>query len=213
MIPHPDFEDATNSSKVAPKSIAELDYRAGQILDTLEELGLTDNTIVVFVADHGDNLGSHGMFNKGELIEEAVRVPLIFSVPTRIDPCVNRGQVAQTIDVMPSLLDIACIGNPGDHLQGRNLAPIIRGERETLDENFAVIETMGQLGLRTPQNLYGTGFNEELRTPQTTNICLFDLSTDPYEFNNLAGTPAVAEREATMHQQLMDWDCSTAWLS
>ncbi len=83
-----------------------VDDMVGRLMDGLRQNGLHDNTIVVFTSDHGDNLGSHHRFNKGLLIEESIRIPFIFHAPRRWQAAVNHSQVAQLVDIMPTVLDV-----------------------------------------------------------------------------------------------------------
>ena len=82
-----------------------VDDMVGRLMAGLRANGLLDNTIVVFTSDHGDNLGSHHRFNKGLLIEESIRIPMIFHAPWLWEAGVNSSQVAQIVDVMPTVLE------------------------------------------------------------------------------------------------------------
>ena len=175
----------------------------------LEAHRLAEDTIVVFASDHGDNLGSHHAFNKGLLIEESIRVPLIFW--GGLEPQANTAQVAQRIDIMPTLLE-QCGAEVPDTVQGRALGPILRGERETLDKNGAFIETsQGAIGLRTPDHLYGMQLEKDLRTISDDGKCLYDLNADPYELHNLMGS-ADSGLESELRQRLQTWNAQTPWL-
>ena len=186
-----------------------VDDTVGRLMANLEAHGLAEDTIVVFASDHGDNLGSHHAFNKGLLIEESIRVPLIFW--GGLAPQANTAQVAQLIDIMPTLLD-QCGAEVPNTVQGRALGPILRGERETLDKNGAFIETsQGAVGLRTPDHLYGMQLEKDLRTISNSGKCLYDLAADPYEQRNLAGD-ANPGLEADFAQQLEQWNAQTPWL-
>ena len=111
MIPHPDFADATDSNKVAPKAIAELDHRAGQVLDLLEELGIADDTIVVWASDNaagtllGETGGSagywKGLFGGGW--EGSIRTPAIARWPSHIAAGRVTDEIVATYDWMPTL--------------------------------------------------------------------------------------------------------------
>lgn len=186
-----------------------VDDTLGRLMANLEAHGLAEDTIVVFASDHGDNLGSHHQFNKGLLIEESIRVPLIFW--GGLSPQVNRSQVAQLIDIMPTLLDFCGAEIPAS-VQGRALGPILRGEAEALVENSAFIEThAGAIGLRTPTHLYGMQLEEDLRTISDEGQCFYDLAADPYEQQNLAGhTESTLEIE--LAQRLTEWNAQTPWL-
>ena len=81
-------------------------------MDALEENGIADNTILFFTSDHGDNLGSHGYFNKGLLIEESIRVPMICHWLAALAPQHNTTQAASIVDVMPTLLGLGGLALP-----------------------------------------------------------------------------------------------------
>lgn len=109
-----------------------------------------DRTLILFASDHGDNLGSHGRFNKQLLIEESIRIPFIVWAPSLIEPARNRNQVAQIIDVMPTLLNFCGLAIP-ESVQGRSLMPVLKSECSILPgENVAYIETSaGFIGIRS----------------------------------------------------------------
>jgi arylsulfatase A-like enzyme len=190
-----------------------VDDLLGELMRTLEENGIADNTIVVLAADHGDMLGSHHLYNKGYLWEESIRVPLIFRYPRGVNPSVNRTQVASIIDVMPTVLDVCGLPVP-KLVQGQSLLPLLRQERESLDKDFQMIETAGfHIGVRTPSHMYGM----ELDKVKPLNVAddrlyFFDLTDDPFELNNLAGTEEQSHLAEELRQRLTRWNKSTPWL-
>jgi arylsulfatase A-like enzyme len=186
-----------------------VDDTVGRLMANLRAQSLAEDTIVVFVSDHGDNLGSHHQFNKSLLIEESIRVPMIFW--GGLDPQANTAQVAELIDVMPTLLQCCDVDVPAT-VQGQSLAPILRGEQQTLAQNGAFIETdKGAIGLRTPTHLYGIQLQEDRRAISDIGSCLYDLEADPYQQKNLAGI-SQQSLEEELAQQLRQWNTSTPWL-
>ena len=98
--------------------ISELDHNIGRILDNLEKLSLTENTIVVFTSDHGEWLGEHLRYSNGYPGHDCVTfLPLIIRYPRKIAKGKNVTQIVEGIDVVPSLLDYSGIPIP-QHLQG-----------------------------------------------------------------------------------------------
>lgn len=189
-----------------------VDDTVGRLMAALEANGLAHNTIVVFLSDHGDNLGSHHAFNKDTLMEESIRVPMIFHAPGRWTPCVNHTQVAQIIDIMPTLLDI-CKGESPAGVQGRSLAPILEGRAALVDDGMALVETSrGQIGIRTTTHLYGVQLASDLRTLADDRLCFYDLLEDPYEMEDLAQTDRQAALAAMLRERLVGWNQSTPWL-
>ena len=104
--------------------ISLMDDAIGRILDTLEETGLSEKTIVVFLSDHGDYMGDHGFLGKGFHYDCVIRTPLIFAGPNikqqRID------EMESVLDVAPTLLDIAGIDEP-EGTQGISLKDVLAG--------------------------------------------------------------------------------------
>jgi len=212
-------------------AVTATDDLVGELMQGISENGLEENTIVVFLSDHGENLGSHHRFNKGLLIEESIRIPLIVRWPGRLKPSSNEEHVASTVDIMPTLLDLCGIGVPG-HVQGRSLRPLLERRRTSLDGNFAFIETPSfQIGIRTPRHLYGITLRRPERVLSDSRLYytvgdrgkgkpaisddrfqFFDLKEDPYEMNNLAGTDQQADTAAGLRQRLVEWHRATPWL-
>ena len=83
-----------------------VDDTVGRMLAALDAAGLAEDTIVVFTSDHGDNLGSHGLVQKGSPNEESIRIPLLVRWPGRT-PRSEPAQVASLVDLAPTLLSLA----------------------------------------------------------------------------------------------------------
>jgi arylsulfatase A-like enzyme len=185
-------------------------------LNHLEQLGLAENTLVVFTSDHGDNLGSHGLFNKDCLYEEAIRIPMMFRLPGTLGPVRNTKHIAQLIDLMPTILDLAGLPCP-DTVQGRSLAPVMNSAEAALDDNVAFIECdsgiLGRctVGVRTPTHTFGRWLAEDGRTI-AEDWALFDLAADPYQQTNLLDSPAHADLIAELHDHVGDLHAALPWL-
>ncbi|HUX55656.1 MAG TPA: sulfatase-like hydrolase/transferase [Bacteroidales bacterium] len=166
--------------------VTEIDEWVGKILDKLDQLKLTDNTLVVFVSDHGEMLGAHGMRGKFCFYEESVRVPFIISYPGIIKAGLRINTPVSTLNIFPTILDYAGVKNlPSD---GYSLRPVIEGEAPKYD--FAVSEwtwknsNVPSLMIRTQ----GWKLMTTHRSGGKDVEALFDLKNDPYEMNNLLGT-------------------------
>ena len=194
----------------------------GELLETLDETGIADNTIVVLSSDHGELLGNHGTYNKDRLYEEAIRVPMIYRYPNGFRPAESDKQVASNVDVAPTVLEACGIPVP-DHMQGQSLLPILRGERQSLQRDYAFVEAAGyqgisyampysMMGIRTPSHKYGIEVEEDDRTIRNDAAVFHDLRSDPYELDNLAGKPEQAEVASHLRRTLVDWHRSTDWL-
>ena len=171
-------------------SVSFMDEQLGRLLDALERLGLSDDTIVVFTSDHGFNLGEHTSWQKTSLWEESVRVPLIISVPGMRHPGAHSDAVVELLDLYPTLAELGGLGSQAPAiLQGESLVPLLESPADTDPDGTAyTITSGGGASLRTGRwryNRWGEdahGNNEEL----------YDHDNDPMEFKNLARDPAHA---------------------
>ena len=189
-----------------------MDDMVGRLFRALEENGLDDNTIILFCADHGDNLGSFGYWNKSMLIEESIRIPMIVSWPDVIAAQKNDEQIAQTIDIMPTLLDLSGIDIP-DSVQGKSLADVLRGESKSLPENYAFVETNEyKIGIRTPVYLYAMEISKEDKQVIDDSLYFYDLEQDPYQKKNLAKSHADTLPATRLKNRLLEWNRKTPWL-
>jgi arylsulfatase A-like enzyme len=191
--------------------ISWVDDCIGRMLAALDRTGLAETTIVVFTADHGDYLGSHGRVQKGDLHEESVRIPLLVRWPTVLRPQALSGQVAALVDLAPTLLDLIRVEIP-KHMHGRSLAPALRGEGEHVLEDGAIIETGSGVGIRTANHLYGLPFQPENRQLALQPHYFFDLHADPYQLHNLAGSGEHPEVAQALDARLRQWDERTPWM-
>ena len=178
-----------------------LDETVGDLLALLERDGFLDNTIIVYTTDHGEMAGEHGQWWKSSYYEAAARVPLIVwdnqlqqSHGARVTAPVELN------DLFPTLCTRAGIPIP-EGLDGANLTNLMSGNAEGW-RNTAITEywsnqTTGPMRmLRTPRHKY-------VAFPEHESI-LFDLETDPDEFENLTGQAEYSELEAFLHEQLMN---------
>lgn len=101
------------AERVAPQyftAVQEIDAQVGRLVATLEELGVREDTVVVFTSDHGDQLGSHGRFGKNVPLEESMRIPLIISQPGRV-PTGQGPAMLGSLDLAPTLLGLVGLGD------------------------------------------------------------------------------------------------------
>lgn len=162
-----------------------------RIVDRLDEVGLADNTVVIWTSDHGDALASHGgMFDKGSFMtEEIVRIPLAIRLPNgqQARPIVDA--LVNTTDIVPTIMELSGtqLRNEAD---GTSLVPLCNGkgdQRETM-----LIESYGQ-GYRDKQRSRTLVTSRYKYTVYEEDICeLYDLENDPYELNNLRDSCSVA---------------------
>lgn len=168
--------------------ISSLDYQIGRILTALRELGELENTIIIFTADHGLALGSHGLFGKQSLYEHSMKSPLLFA-----GPGIPRGQseaLVYLFDIYPTALDLIGAKMP-DGLDGKSLVPIMRGRQTAVHDALF-------LAYKDVQRAVRKGDWKLIRYPKVDYTQLFDLRSDPDELKNLAADPAQADRVRDM---------------
>lgn len=189
------------------------DHIVGELVKELKEKGLYENTLILFTSDHGDMLGSHGLYNKEQLYEESIRVPLLIKA-SDIKPGVNTEQIAQMIDIMPTLLDYMGIAVP-QHTDGQSLMPILRGHAQTLEKNVAFIECNNyKMGIRTPKYTYGIQVDPNTMDVKDDALQFHDLVNDPYQQNDLSENrpDALNATAEALRDRVITWHKETPWL-
>jgi arylsulfatase A-like enzyme len=168
--------------------ITQIDDNIGRLLKKLNELGLTDKTVVIFTSDHGDMQGSHGLNRINIFYEEATRVPLIVKVPGGPKDIVS-DELVSSVNLFPSILDYA--GLPKEKsAEGTSFAPLTMGKNRKLAE--AVFSEGGDVPkseggpskekwFMVRQGKYKLAVMQDNFQPTH----LFDLENDPYEMKNL----------------------------
>ena len=168
-----------------------IDKQVGRMVAALEETGQLENTIVIFMSDHGEMLGDHGLFLKGpHFYDEAVRVPLIISWKDRFAADLRADCLMELIDITPTLLEAAEIDVPKT-IQGRSLMPILLSQREAGHHRDYVFSEY--YNAWTHKHSYAS----MLRTREEKIVVyhgtdqgeLYDLKNDPDEFENLWNSP------------------------
>lgn len=203
-------------------SAAFMDACAGMVLDSLERNGLADNTLVVFIGDHGYSLGHHGRIEKHCFYEPAVRSPLIIRHPA-LRPALRKGPkstsaLVEFIDIYPTIAEACGLELPPG-IEGRSLLPLLSGDaaahREfafseyTENEEAMVRDGRWKLiyttGARERQDGYRTG-----RPLPGRSLSLYDTEKDPDEFRNLARAtehePRVRRMLSMMRDRLLEVD-------
>ena len=190
-------------------SVTWVDDLLGEMVRSLKENGIYENTIIVFCSDHGDLLGSHHLWDKARLYEEAIRVPMIYSWPGRLKPGANNTRVTSIIDIMPTLLDL-CGGEVPDGIQGASVASLLNGQNDSIEDNCAFVETAyGDIGIRTQTHMYGAKLSLDDKRVENEEWMFFDLIQDPYQQHNLAKTDTQAAIKDVLKKRLMQWNHDT----
>ena len=170
-------------------SVQFMDKQVGRVLDELDRLGLRDSTAVVFTSDHGYHLGEHTFWQKTNLHEEVIRVPLMISAPG-YDPG-RTNSIAELIDLYPTLINLLGLSKP-EPLQGKNLVPILESPDATVKK--------GALSFHNGYSWRTTNWHLMRYRDGTTE--LYDMQEDPDEFNNLANAPSHASTLLSLQEDL-----------
>lgn len=193
--------------------IENLDRNLGRLLDGLVENRLAEDTIVLFLSDHGELGGSHGLLGKAEPWEESIGVPLVaWSANPGLVPGGRRvAAPVGTEDLFPTLVGLAGgIASPAG--PALDLAPVIRGEATDVERDGVLLEFVAEVrperawfdatwrGVRTRRHKYTVHGGASGAEPWQ----LFDLGQDPFELTNLVADPAHAGTAAELHERLAD---------
>jgi uncharacterized sulfatase len=170
-------------------SISFLDANVGRVLGALERLGLSGNTIVVFLSDHGYHLGERGQWMKQTLFERSARAPLIVAGPGVTAKGRSSSRTVEFIDVYPTLVDLVGLNAPAG-LAGQSLRPLLKDprakwERPALTQvrRGSAADTFMGYSIRTEKWRY-TEWDEGKRGTE-----LYDEGADPNELRNLVADP------------------------
>jgi arylsulfatase A-like enzyme len=173
------------------RCISAMDDNIGRLLQTLDELKLAEDTVVVFSSDNGYYLGEHGLGDKRSLYDESLRVPLLVRYPRLIGKNITTDEIALNIDLAPTIIDLAGATVPRA-MQGRSWRPLFAGKkvpgwRQSFlaeyfwESNFPTTPTVVGVRTHTAKLIKYPGHDEWTE--------LFDLAADPFETRNLARDP------------------------
>jgi len=170
-----------------------MDDQLGRVLNALDELGLRDETAVVFLSDHGYHLGEHGLWEKYALHEEVSRVPLIISIPGGL-----KGQsdsIVELVDLYPTLSDLAGLPKPVA-VHGKSLVPLLTRDINKKVRDAAYSWNGGNNALRTKDWAY-------MQYPDGEEE-LYDMINDPLQFTNLARKPEQKEKLINFRKRMKE---------
>ena len=181
-----------------------VDANVGRIVDRLEQLGLRDNTLIVFTADQGHNCGHHGIWGKGNstvpinMYDTSLHIPLIWNHPGRIKPRQTPDPMVSSYDLYPTMLDYLGVPDPGDPQRfGHSYAGFLRG-RPPRWNNELYFEYQYVRGIRTENLKYIE------RTSEWPSE-MFDLESDPGERRNILDDPRHAKQRAALQTRLHNY--------
>jgi arylsulfatase len=209
----PDAFDAKTLQAAYYAMIELIDENVGRLLEHLERTGERENTIVIYMSDHGESLGDHGLLLKGcRFYEGLVRVPLIIA-----GPVFQAGQRSEALveltDLAPTLFEAAGMEAP-ERFVGRSLVPMLRGEiPPERHRNHVRSEYYHTLSRKAPgRDEFNGSYGTMIRDDRYKLVAyhghpvgeLFDLAADPWEHENLWGDPAHAEVRFRLLKQSFD---------
>lgn len=180
-------------------AITEIDHHVGRLLSRLDELGLAEDTLVVYTCDHGDFAGGHGLFDKHfNMYDDVLRVPLIARWPGRIVPRTRPdGFVSQEIDLARTFLEAAGVAAP-ESFVGQNLVAPEAPREDIFSQYFG-----------TESGMYSSRMIRNTRWKYVWNALhrdeLYDLEHDPGEVTNLIDDPRYEDELSGLRQRLVEW--------
>ena len=191
-------------------AVTAMDAGVGRLLDRLDELGIADDTVVVFTADNGMNMGHHGIWGKGNgtfpfnLFDTAVKVPFIVRWPGRVRAGRVTPAMCSHYDIIQTFNELFGLGAQlPDTLPGRSFARVLLGG-EDADNHIVILDEYGSSRMiRTREWKYIHRF------PYGPHE-LYHLAADPGETRNLAGQPESADVQASLLDELQHWYCRYA---
>ena len=168
-----------------------MDEQVGRLMDELDRLGLRDSTAIIFTSDHGYHLGDHTFWQKSDVHEQVIRVPLILSVPG-MSPG-RTESIAELVDLFPTVCELTS-QQPPPGLHGTSLVPVLKDHSATTKEG--ALSFAKGTSWRTKDWAY-------IQYPDDTSE-LYDMRNDPGQFTNLATNPEYTATRDHLSRQLSE---------
>ena len=175
-----------------------IDLQLKRVLDKLVDMGIADDTYIIFSSDHGLAVGEHGLMGKQNVYEHSAGAPLIFMGPG-VPKGEQRDALVYLYDLFPTFTDMAGFEPPAS-VEGISLLPVIMGDQPKVRDYLLYAYKSVQRGIRDERFKLIEYFVNGTRTTQ-----LFDLWTDPWEINNLADSTVYADTLMRMRKELGVW--------
>jgi len=189
--------------------VTEIDDWVGEILAKVDELGLTNNTLVIFTSDHGEMLGAHGLREKNVFYEESAHIPLFIRFPGKIkENTVVNGYVS-LVDLFPTILDYTKAGKYKS--DGKSLRGLMEGNDKKHRE-YVVTEWDYRGDTESNYMIVKDGWKLIIPYSETSKVinAMYNLNDDPYEMNNLIGNNPEKLNYAAKTEELRK--CLLEWL-
>lgn len=187
------------------RSLAGVDESVARVQQTLADLDLDDNTIVIYSSDQGFYIGDHGWFDKRWMYEESLKMPFIIKWPGKIKPGSRSHQMIQNIDYAPTFLDVAGAAIPDD-IQGVSIVPLLNGEKPADWRKSIYYHYYEYPSVHMVPRHYGirTGRFKLMHFYEFDEWEFYDLKEDEDELVNLYNDPEYASRVESYKKQLKD---------
>ena len=203
LLPHPRTAEAIEAM-IADyyRYISFLDMQIGRILEALQKRGFLENSLIVFLTDHGDMTGDHNLWRKSYPYEASAKIPMLLRAPEGLLPG-KRGRVeskpVEIRDILPTFLDAAAIGSR-EEADGRSLLTLLKGKdwREYIDLEHGIC-----YGPQNHWNALTDGHMKYIYHALNGEEQLFDLDKDPHELNDLAAQSASSSTLRLWRQRLV----------
>lgn len=187
--------------------VERVDREVGRLVETLKRHGLYDNSVILFLSDHGDGVAAHGWNQKWNLQEEVINVPLIVKGPKGrgLRGVENREALSNIgLDLYATVCDYAGVRLDASLYRGRSLRPVVEGRTKTLHEEVFVETLLSGVGMRG-WSIIGPRYKYVLYQWGRNREALYDLQEDPGEMVNLAVDRRYAGELARLRRALYAW--------
>jgi arylsulfatase A-like enzyme len=199
-------DDLKHTRDLYDAEIRGLDSHLRQLFDLFDRTGLSDNSIIVLTADHGENLGEHGWITHNRPYESALHVPLIFHFPRDKNGNRRLGSLVENTDIMPTLMELAGLGKPAG-IDGRSLAELIDSGSESFSTIRSFVYALGDemsVGSRS-NSIFDGRYRMTIGAGTPDKTALYDITVDPHETADIASeNPGIIERLTEMALGMRD---------
>lgn len=204
-------------------SISSVDRNLGRVLDELCQLGLEENTVVIFTSDNGYNLGRHGLETKGNAVtlakprrrrpnmfDTSVLVPLIVRWPGVVEPSTVCDEMVAEIDFLPTFLEVAGTRPPRRlHIEGRSFVRLLRGQSPRWRDAIFGSYDMHHGATANMRMIRTRDWKLVRHSEPRGRDELYDLRNDPGELRDLYGDPSVRDTQKALERRLTAWQKRT----
>jgi len=202
--PVPDFDELYHNFC---ETVHALDENIGRILVQLDELGIADDTLIIYLGDNGFALGEHGFYDKRDAFEESIRIPMLARHPKFIKPGTRIENMALNVDLAPTILEYAGVDLPANpKMDGQSFLSLLQEKKSKKkwrehfvyeyhwEWNFPATPTTFAIRTNNEKYVYYHGVWDRNG--------FYDLNSDPHERHNLIRIPAYKERILELREQL-----------